>query len=239
VSDITLPARITILSSPRPFEFEVKHGALLAIDMQRDFCSAGGYMDHAGVDLAALRKPIDRIRDIVNETRRIGMCIIYTREGHRPGLETLPATFLERTQFVGHTVGKSGPLGRLLVRGEYGHGIIDELEPRDGELIIDKPGKSSFYATDLETILRQRRITHLLFTGLTTNCCVESTVREASDRGFSNLIISDGTGAATERMHTYAIEAMTCLGGIFAVSAETQRVLAGFKSMPTAAEGRQ
>jgi nicotinamidase-related amidase len=217
---------VRIASSPRPFEFAVERCALMIIDVQNDFCSPGGYMDHAGADLGILRKPIGAIRAVLDAARRVGMPVIYTREGHRPGLETLPDAFLERTQFVGHTVGKRGPLGRLLVRGEKGHDIIDELRPLPYETVIDKPGKGAFYATDLETILRQRGITHLLFTGLTTNCCVESTIREANDRGFRNLIIPDCAAAATEELHENALKTMTCLGGLFAVAAESKAVLA-------------
>ena len=137
----------------------------------------------------------------------------------------MPASFLERTKFVGHTVGKPGPLGRLLVRGERGHEVIDELKPLPNETVIDKPGKGAFYATDLETILRQRQITHLLFTGLTTNCCVESTIREANDRGFRNLIIPDCAAAATTELHDNSLKTMTCLGGLFAVAADSKAVM--------------
>jgi len=218
-------AKVTIASQPRPFAFDVQSCALLIIDMQRDFCAAGGYMDHAGANLNLLRRPIELIRNVLNEARRINMMTVFTREGHRPGLETLPDSFLERTQFVGHVVGKQGPLGRLLVRGEFGHDIVDELKPLPTEIIVDKPGKGAFYATDLETILRQKDISHLIFVGLTTNCCVESTIREANDRGFRNLIVSDCTASATEQLHANSLLTLTCLGGLFAQAAETKDVL--------------
>ena len=211
-----------IKSSPRPFAFEVEHTALLVIDVQNDFCSPGGYMDHAGVDVSILRRPIGPIRTVLAEARRVGMHVIFTREGHRPGLETAPPSFMERTQFAGHPIGKRGPLGRLLVRGEKGHEIIDELKPEPDETVIDKPGKGAFYATDLETILRQRQVTHLVFTGLTTNCCVEGTIREANDRGFRNLILTDCVAASSDELHNNALRGMTYLGGLFAVSAASK-----------------
>jgi len=217
--------KVLVNSSPRPFAFEVERSALVIIDVQNDFCSPGGYMDHAGADLRMMRRPVEPIRAVLKEARRVGMHVIYTREGHRPGLETAPASFMERTAFAGHPIGKRGPLGRLLVRGEKGHEIIDELKPLPGEPIIDKPGKGAFYATDFETILRQRQITHLLFTGLTTNCCVESTIREANDRGFWNLILPDCTAASSEALHENALAGMTYLGGLFAVAAPSQDVL--------------
>jgi biuret amidohydrolase len=197
----------------------------MVIDMQSDFCAPGGYMDHAGVNIALMRRPIESIRILLNEARRVGIPVIFTREGHRPGLETAPPSFIERTQFAGHPIGKPGPLGRLLVRGERGHDVIDELKPLPHETIIDKPGKGAFYATDLETILRQRGITHLIFTGLTTNCCVESTIREANDRGFRNLILTDCVSASSEDLHANALRGMTYLGGLFAVSAVSRDVL--------------
>ncbi|HKQ29350.1 MAG TPA: isochorismatase family cysteine hydrolase, partial [Burkholderiales bacterium] len=141
--------------------------------------------------------------------------------------------FMERTEFAGHKIGKRGPLGRLLVRGEKGHEVIDELKPLPAETIIDKPGKGAFYATDLETILRQRDITHLLFTGVTTNCCVESTIREANDRGFRNLIVSDCVAAVTAELHEHALKGMTYLGGLFAVAAASKDVLNAFAEAKT------
>jgi nicotinamidase-related amidase len=227
-------AKLTIKSSPRPFVFEVERAALLVIDMQSDFCAPGGYMDHAGADIKLMRRPIEPIRVLLKEARRVGMQVIFTREGHRPGLETAPPSFMERTQFAGHPIGKKGPLGRLLVRGEPGHDVIDDLKPLAHETVIDKPGKGAFYATDLETILRQRQITHLIFTGLTTNCCVESTIREANDRGFRNLILTDCVAASSEQLHASALHGMTYLGGLFAVAATSRDVLTALAGVPEA-----
>jgi biuret amidohydrolase len=141
---------------------------------------------------------------------------------------------MERTAFAGHPIGKKGPLGRLLVRGEPGHDVIGDLKPLPHETIIDKPGKGAFYATDLETILRQRQISHLVFTGLTTNCCVESTIREANDRGFRNLILTDCVAASSEQLHASALHGMTYLGGLFAVAATSRDLLAALTAMPEA-----
>jgi nicotinamidase-related amidase len=218
-------SEVMVDASPRPFAFEIERAALMVIDVQNDFCAPGGYMEHAGADVSILRRPIEPIRRLLKEARRVGMNVIFTREGHRPGLETVPASFMERTQFAGHPIGKRGPLGRVLVRGEKGHEVIDELKPLANETIIDKPGKGAFYATDLETILRQRQITHLIFTGLTTNCCVESTIREANDRGFRNLILTDCVAATSDELHTNALRGMTYLGGLFALAAASKDLI--------------
>lgn len=217
--------RLLIPSAPRPFACELRRCALMVIDMQGDFCAPGGYMAHAGVDVGFMRRPIEPIRALLEAARRAGLQIIFTREGHRPSLDSAPPSFIERTAFAGHPIGKPGPLGRLLIRGEKGHDIVEELKPLPTETVIDKPGKGAFYATDLETILRQRGITHLIFTGLTTNCCVESTVREANDRGFWNLIVPDCVAASSEPLHANALHGMTYLGGLFAVAASSKDIL--------------
>jgi nicotinamidase-related amidase len=219
---VTIEARIE--AKPRPFVCDPRHTALLVIDMQHDFCSPGGYVDHSGADVAMLRKPIDAIQAMLQAARRLGMTVIYTREGHRPDLADCPAAKLERTQWVGHTIGKKGPLGRLLVRGEPGNAIIDELAPLAHETVIDKTGKSGFYGTELDVVLRARQITHLLFTGVTTHICVESTMREAADRGFWNLVVSDGTAAITDALHAQALDMIMYQGGVFGVVAPAREV---------------
>ncbi len=223
-------ATITVNAAPRPFTFEVQRSALLVIDMQHDFCSPGGYVDHSGADVKMLRRPIPIIQTMLEAARRVGLLVIFTREGHRPGLEDCPPAKLERTQWVGHTIGKPGPLGRLLVRGEPGHQIIDELQPRAGDVIIDKPAKGAFYGTDLEVILRARGITHLVFTGVTINICVENTMREAADRGFWNLLISDGTAAINNDLHEQSLGMIMYQGGVFGVVARSQDVVKALAS---------
>jgi nicotinamidase-related amidase len=215
---------VSIDAEPRAFTCHPRHTALLVIDMQHDFCSPGGYVDHSGADVAMLRRPIGAIQAVLAEARRVGMTVIFTREGHRADLADCPAAKLERTEWVGHTIGKTGPLGRLLVRGERGNAIIDELAPLPSEIIIDKPAKSGFYGTELEVVLRARHITHLIFTGVTTHICVEGTMRDAADRGFWNLVVSDGTAAITEALHNQSLDMIMYQGGVFGVVAPAQAV---------------
>jgi nicotinamidase-related amidase len=202
----------------------VAHSALVIIDMQHDFCSPGGYVDHSGADVNMLRRPIKAIQSVLREARRVGMTVIFTREGHRPGLEDCPPAKMERTVWVGHTIGKKGPLGRLLVRGEKGNQIIDELQPLPTEVIIDKPAKGAFYGTELDVLLRSRGITHLLFTGVTTNICVENSMRDAADRGYWNLIVSDGAAAINDQIHAQSLEMIMYQGGVFGVVASSAEV---------------
>jgi nicotinamidase-related amidase len=217
-------ATLTVNSKPRPFVFDVEHTALVIIDMQHDFCSPGGYVDHSGADVNMLRRPIKAIQAVLREARRVGMMVVYTREGHRPGLEDCPPAKMERTVWVGHTIGKKGPLGRLLVRGEKGNQIIDELQPITTDVIIDKPAKGAFYGTELDVMLRARHITHLLFTGVTINICVENSMRDAADRGFWNLIVSDGTAAISDEIYEHSLEMITYQGGVFGVAASSAAV---------------
>jgi nicotinamidase-related amidase len=225
--------RITIDAAPRPFSADPRHTALLIIDMQHDFCSPGGYVDHSGADVAMLRKPIPAIQAVLEQARRLAMPVIFTREGHRGDLADCPPAKIERTEWVGHTIGKRGPLGRLLVRGEPGNAIIDELAPLPGEIVIDKAAKSGFYGTELERVLRARHVTHLLFTGVTTHICVESTMREAADRGFWNLIVSDGTAAITDALHAQSLEMIMYQGGVFGVVAPAREVCRALGAVTT------
>lgn len=224
-------AKVTVKSKPRAFEFDVAHSALVIIDMQHDFCSRGGYVDHSGADVNMLRRPIAPIQAVLKEARRLGMSVIFTREGHRPGLEDCPPAKMERTVWVGHTIGKKGPLGRLLVRGEKGNQIIDELEPLPTESIIDKPAKGAFYGTELDVLLRARGITHLLFTGVTINICVENSMREAADRGYWNLIVSDGTAAIKDEIHEQSLQMIMYQGGVFGVAASSREVCEALASV--------
>jgi len=217
-------AKLTIASQPRSFVFDVEHTALIIIDMQHDFCSRGGYVDHSGADVNMLRRPIKAIQSVLREARRVGMTVIFTREGHRPGLEDCQPAKMERTVWVGHTIGKKGPLGRLLVRGEKGNQIIDELAPAASDLVIDKPAKGAFYGTELDVILRSRHTSHLLFTGVTTNICVENSMRDAADRGYWNLIVSDGAAAISDEIHEQSLQMIMYQGGVFGVVASAAQV---------------
>jgi len=200
--------------------------ALLVIDMQRDFCSEGGYIDAQGIDIRPAQAVIPPLRRVLSAARATGrMRVIHTREGHRPELVDLPANKAWRSARVCGGIGERGPLGRILVRGEPGWEIIPELAPAPGEIVIDKPGKGAFYATDLEHILRTCGLTHLILTGLTTDVCVHTTLREANDRGFECLILTDCT-MATQRVHYEACVTMTTMqGGIFGAATSSTRFL--------------
>lgn len=200
--------------------------ALIIIDMQRDFLDPGGYAAIAGLDVSELRKAIPAIRLLLDCARRLDMLVVHTREGHQSDLSDCPPAKLARSRGADAEIGSVGPLGRLLVRGEYGHDIIDELQPQFGELVVDKSGYGAFHQTDLEQLLKKHDIHHLLICGVTTEVCVHSTLREAVDRGYSCVLLADACGSAYPDLHAAALRMVAVEGGIFGRVADTRTVIA-------------
>jgi nicotinamidase-related amidase len=204
---------INVHAAPYEFTFDPSHTALLCIDFQRDFMEAGGFGETLGNDVSTLRATIAPTQKVLAACRAQRMLVIHTREGHRADLTDLFPSKRDRGN-PSLRIGDAGPMGRILVRGADGHGIVPELAPVEGEVVLDKPGKGAFYATDLETLLRARGITHLIVTGVTTEVCVQSTVREANDRGFDSLVLEDCTASYFPEFKQSALDMFKAQGGI-------------------------
>ena len=220
---------VHIAAKPFAVDLDLDRTALVVIDMQRDFLYPGGYGDFLGNDVTLLQRTIAPIQALLAAARRLGVTVIHTREGHLPDLSDCPPTKLTRWP-EGNRIGDPGPMGRILIRGEEGHGIIDEVAPVEGEVVIDKPGKNAFYATGLDEMLRARGIENLLITGVTTDVCCSATTIAANDSGFNALVVADCVASYSPERHAAVLDVIAAQGGIFGWVTDSAAVLAGLET---------
>ena len=215
---------VTIAAEPDEITVDLARTALLIIDMQRDFLEPGGFGESLGNDVALLARAVPPCRAVLEAARGAGLLVIHTREGHRPDLSDAPNAKVERGN-PSTRIGAAGPMGRILIRGEPGHDIVAALAPVTGEPVIDKPGKGAFYQTDLDLVLQNRGIEALLVCGVTTEVCVNTTVREANDRGFRCLVLADCCGSYFPEFHAAGLAMIKAQGGIFGRVSTSRPVL--------------
>jgi nicotinamidase-related amidase len=230
----TAPSPLQVAASPYPFPFDPSTTALVLIDMQRDFLEPGGFGESLGNDVNELRRTIAPLRAVLGACRAAGMTVVHTREGHLPDLSDCPPSKLLRGS-PSLRIGDPGPRGRILVRGEEGHDIIEELYPVAGEPVVDKPGKGAFHATAFGDLLTAGGIRSLVVTGVTTEVCVHTTVREANDRGYECLVLSDCVGSYFPEFQRAGLEMIAAQGGIFGWTAESAAFLAALAAAPAPA----
>lgn len=228
-----MPTTLTLAADPTPIDLDPPTTALLIIDMQRDFLEPGGFGEALGNDVSLLRSAIGPCRRVLEAARGLGMLVVHTREGHAPDLSDAPPAKVNRGS-PSARIGDPGPMGRILVRGEPGHGIIPELAPAAGEPVVDKPGKGAFFATDLDLILRNRGITELLVCGVTTEVCVHTTVREANDRGYRCVVVGDACGSYFPDFHKTGLAMIRAQGGIFGWVSDSAAVVGALAPAPVA-----
>jgi nicotinamidase-related amidase len=213
-----------VTAEPYEFQFDPARTALLIIDMQRDFLEPGGFGEALGNDVSRLNAAVRPCMALLESARDNGLFVIHTREGHRADMADAPKAKVERGA-PSLRIGDSGPMGRILIRGEPGHDIVPDLYPRPGEAIIDKPGKGAFFATDLHLILQNRGIENLIVCGVTTEVCVNTTVREANDRGYRCIVPSDCCASYFQEFHDVALRMIKAQGGIFGWVSDSARVI--------------
>ena len=235
MAPMTTDRMLQIPAQPWAFELPLARTALVIIDMQRDFVEPGGFGASLGNDVTRLQAIVPALQRLLAAWRAAGGWVVHTREGHAPDLSDCPPAKLNRGN-PSLRIGDVGPMGRVLIQGEPGHAIIPELVPIDGELVLDKPGKGAFCGTDLQALLRARSITHLVFTGVTTEVCVHTTMREANDRGYDCLVLADCTGSYFPEFHAAGLAMIKAQGGIFGWVSSSAAVLASMAPETLATE---
>lgn len=210
---MALPQQYVLDIQPYPISLNLEQTALIVIDMQNDFCTKGGFADLMGYNVRYTQKPIQPLQKLLQALRQTPITIIHTREGHRPDLTDCPAHKLERSKRKGAEIGSEGVMGRILTRGSKSHDFVEELYPLPSEIVLDKPGKGGFEGTDLDIILRNRGIKHILFAGVTTECCVHTTLRIASDLGYECILLEDCCASLDPEFHTVSVRIVETIFG--------------------------